>query len=581
MTRKRQETSPRIPLAALVVVTTLAAPGCGTSKVTALGPPPPDGSSTLDGRPPTGAPDGGAACGAAACAGGQACVNGACVCPAYQSLCGGVCIPTSTDPKNCGGCGVTCTGALACSGGTCASGCLPGLDSCAGRCVDRQSDSQSCGACGKVCAATEGCVKGRCETAVVVGAGPTNCAGGGPPIAIAPAQGGCLGDLAQTTFRWGLCSCKDVRVSDKLLVDAYDSRMGLYHPGGLGGGVGANGGYEASASATIWGALWCAADTGVDTKAPSDVKQQLRVGGPLHASDRFDVGDDAYVAGDVSSSASITIGKALHLPAAATLGANVTYGTLAREPVTVAPPCDCQPQQLIPIADIVAAHRAPHNDDALLKLDPALYETRGAPGRLDLPCGNYYLTSISRSDALTIAAHGRTALYIDGDVHSSDALTFALDPGAELDIFIAGTIDASDKLTIGSPSYPALSRTYVGSPNGLRLSAGSRIGGNLYAANGPVTWSAGSDLYGSVYAGDFTASAETIIHYDRAVLATGLACTTPPAPPPDAGVPGCTSCKDCGNQACNAGVCGACAASADCCAPLVCVDGTCVANIIP
>ena len=45
----------------------------------------------------------------------------------------------------------------------------------------------------------------------------------------------------------------------------------------------------------------------------------------------------------------------------------------------------------------------------------------------------------------------------------------------------AGTIDSSDTLAIGSPNYPALSRTYVGSPNGLRLSAGSRIGGNLYA----------------------------------------------------------------------------------------------------
>jgi hypothetical protein len=258
----------------------------------------------------------------------------------------------------------------------------------------------------------------------------------------------------------------------------------------------------------------------------------------------------------------------------------VTYAALAREPVTVAPPCECEPQQLIPVADIIAAHRAPHNDDAAIGLDPAVFATSGGAPRLDLPCGNYYLTAVSQSDPLTIAAHGRTALYIDGDVQSSSALTFAVDPGAELDLFIAGTIDVSDALTIGSPNYPAASRTYVASANGVHFSAGSRIGGNVYAAYGLVTWSAGSDLYGAVYAGDFTASAATVIHYDRGVLVAGGACISPP--PPDGGVPQCVSCKDCGNQACVAGACGACHSTADCCAPLICTpSGQCVANIIP
>jgi hypothetical protein len=550
----------------LLAALALAPAGCGTNKVTVLSPN--DGSTTTGtggagGTGIVGGPDGGA-------------------CPSYQSLCNGACIPTSTDPNNCGGCGVKCTGTQACSGGACASDCLPGLDACAGSCLDRQSDSKNCGTCGNVCPTGKGCVKGGCETAVAVGPGPAMCAGGGPPIVIAANQGGCLGKLAQTTFRWGLCSCKDVRASDKLLVDAYDSRVGLYHPGGLGGGVGANGGYATSASVEIWGTLWCSAATGIDTHAPNTVKQELRVGGPFHTSDKFDVGDDAYAAGDVSSSASITIGKALHVPASSMVSDKVTYGTLTREAVTVPPPCDCEPQQLIPIVDIVTAHRAPNNDDALINLDATVFATTGAPHRLDLPCGNYYLTKIDQSQALTIAAHGRTALYIDGDVHNSDALTFALDPGAELDIFIAGTIDSSDKLTIGSPNYPALSRTYVGSPNGLRLSAGSRIGGNLYAAYGLVNWSAGSDLYGALYAGDFAASAATVIHYDRAVLGSGNACTPPTTLPPDAGTPGCGSCKDCGNQACINGTCGACRSSADCCAPLVCgVDGMCIANIIP
>ena len=567
---------------ALALLAALAGASCGKSSVAVLGPP--DGSSN------TGAPGGGAAgtSGGAspacptACTGGQACVNGACACPAYQSFCGGACIPTSSDPHNCGGCGVACAGVLACSSGTCAATCLPGLDSCSGSCVDRTSDNQNCGACGTVCPKDQGCVKGSCQPAVPVGSGPASCAGVGPAIVVAPSQGGCLGNLAQTTFRWGLCSCQDVRVSDKLLVDAYDSTRGPYLPGGLGGGVGVNGGYETSAAAEIWGALWCAANEGVDTKAPNTVKQELRVGGPFHTSDTFSVGEDAYVAGNVSTSSSISIGKTLRVPAAATVGSGVTYAALSREAVTVAPPCDCQPQQLVPIAGIVAAHRPPNNDDASLGLDAAAFAAAaGGPRRLDLPCGNYFLTGIAQSEALTIAAHGRTALYIDGDVHSSNALTFAVEPGAELDLFIAGTIDVSDTLIIGSPNYPAASRTYVGSPSGLHFSAGSRVGGNVYAAYGLVTWSAGSDIYGSVYAGDFSASSTTTIHYDRAVLVTGAACPAP-APTPDAGAPGCGSCKDCGNQACINGACAACRTSADCCPPLVCgAGGRCVPNLIP
>jgi hypothetical protein len=234
--------------------------------------------------------------------------------------------------------------------------------------------------------------------------------------------------------------------------------------------------------------------------------------------------------------------------------------------------------------EIVLAHRAPNNDNASIGLDPAVLAGPAAPTRLDLPCGQYYLTGVSGSKPITIAAHGRTAVYIEGDLLTSADITFAVDPTGELDIFISGKLGTSAELRIGSPNYPALSRTYVGSTNGLGLSAQSRVAGNLYVGYGLVTWSAASDLYGALFAGDFQASAATRIHYDRAVLQAGNAC-----PPPggtsegdgglgDGGtVPnGCSSCRDCSNQACINGACGACGSSADCCAPLICMGGSCV-----
>src|SRR5262245_52734150 len=72
----------------------------------------------------TGTPCGGTS----QCTGGQVCLGiGACACPPYQAYCNGQCIPVANDSKNCGGCGVTCTGNAACYGGQCvASGCPTG-----------------------------------------------------------------------------------------------------------------------------------------------------------------------------------------------------------------------------------------------------------------------------------------------------------------------------------------------------------------------------------------------------------------------------------------------------------------------
>jgi len=64
---------------------------------------------------------------------------------------------------------------------------------------------------------------------------------------------------------------------------------------------------------------------------------------------------------------------------------------------------------------------------------------------------------------------------------------------------------------------------------------------------------------------------------------TGGACA-PCAPGTDAGTGGpgqtsCGTCLDCKGQACNGGVCGSCSSSADCCAPLSCVGGSCVNTV--
>jgi len=241
--------------------------------------------------------------------------------------------------------------------------------------------------------------------------------------------------------------------------------------------------------------------------------------------------------------------------------------------MSVAPACDCAADQLVPVAAIVQAHQSPNNDNAAIGLDEAVFEHPGAPLRLDLPCGNFHFTSIQPTLALTIHVHGRTAIYVDGDVSASSPLAFTLEPDAELDVFIAGTLKASDTFVFGSPNYPALSRAYVGGSAKIALSNDVRLAGELYAANSDeLVWSAKNAIYGSVFAGNFRASDVTDIHYDRGVLRAGDRCGGGGA----GGGSGCGSCLDCGNQACNHGVCGDCSSDADCCSPLICSDGTCI-----
>jgi hypothetical protein len=242
----------------------------------------------------------------------------------------------------------------------------------------------------------------------------------------------------------------------------------------------------------------------------------------------------------------------------------------------VSQPCDCSPSQLIDISGIINDGKL-HNDNAQLGLDSHVFENPPGPRRLDLPCGRYYLTKVTPGYSSTIAVHGRTALFIDGDLSTVRATVgITIDPQAELDLFIGGTILNSTELRLGNIEVPAQFRVYIaGSP--VDMSAVSVTAGNFYLPYSTFSSPSNLNLYGSIFAQSFAGQGE--IHYDRGVLSAGAACGTVlpdgGTPAPDAGTTSCASCRDCANQACIGGKCGACVTSADCCAPLQCISGTC------
>jgi hypothetical protein len=513
-------------------------------------------------------------------------------CGLYQAECDGVCIPVSMDPDNCGGCGVVCEAGDVCSGGKCVDSqtCPPGMTACDRRCTDMFWDSDHCGRCENSCGEGTGCVGGQCRPQIALGPAPAFCEGGGPPLDIvtdAAGPGVCAGNLAEATFRFGVCSCDGLTTNNAFMVDAYDSNLGPYTPGGPGGGAGTNGAVDFNNPLSVTGTLWSSGGSGIVGNSRAQVGQRLYSGGQLRLNGGGVVGDDAWVEGNINASG-LDIGGTLYVTPGSTRGAGLTYADLVERDFSVADPCTaCAPEERIDIAGIVAARRD-HNDNDLIGLDPDVFVNSNGNVRLELPCGHYYLSRIHTNGPTTIVATGNTVLYVGGDVTPNNELTLSLSPNAQFDVFVAGNVTINNDFRLGSANYPALMRLYVGGANGFRSNNPITVGGYVYAVPGGITTNNEAEVYGGLYAQELRSNNEVKIHYDRAVATVGRTCPDPgrdpdpmPEPDPDAGVGDTSPGPDSGpgpdpqpEPRCQS-TGGTCSNDADCCAPLACNGGTC------
>jgi hypothetical protein len=119
-----------------------------------------------------------------ACSTGQICESGACMvsacsppCTTPTRCCVDACVNVTTDPNNCGYCGIRCldddppladscvtpaSGATHCSCHGSPRECVPPAICCPDACHNLTMDTNNCGACGNVCATGEDCVAGSC-----------------------------------------------------------------------------------------------------------------------------------------------------------------------------------------------------------------------------------------------------------------------------------------------------------------------------------------------------------------------------------------------------------------------------------
>lgn len=98
-------------------------------------------------------------------------------CVGTQVTCNGVCVDTSSDPTNCGQCGMPCAAGTFCSASACSATCAPGLQACGQSCVDVATSAQHCGGCNLPCAGS--CAGGVCQQAAGTGGDGNLGTGGG------------------------------------------------------------------------------------------------------------------------------------------------------------------------------------------------------------------------------------------------------------------------------------------------------------------------------------------------------------------------------------------------------------------
>lgn len=417
--------------------------------------------------------------------------------------------------------------------------------------------------------------------------------GAAPPgvVGVTPSAAVCGDDLAATTFRFGLCTCEDLSFSTVLRVDAF--RADPSQPV-EGGSAGTNGSFTSTGDSDIQGSL--AVGGSALPIGNHEIAGELRVQGDVTSAGDIDVGADAWVGGDLRGFVTDVVGT-LHVPAASTVGLGTTAGAVVNTPVSVDPPCPCEPSDRLDINGFIADAEQ-HNDNAAIGLTRDALVGLLQPKDLVLPPGRYYVDGIAAVAPLTLTVSGPTALYIGGDLQSVSVFEVHVEGDGALDVFVGGSLRASGDFELGvEGGAPARVRTYVAGADDILLAGDLDFQGNLWAPNARLVAAGPLDVAGALLVREVVEAGVLHVGWDASVQDGAGGCDETGTPVDDAdpvdgegGDPGagdgddpaapptasCDSCEDCGNQACVAGACGLCETSLDCCAPLVCAQGTCV-----
>jgi hypothetical protein len=378
------------------------------------------------------------------------------------------------------------------------------------------------------------------RTTELIADSTATCVAPGPLVHLGGTGGSaCAGAIAAQAARYALCSCNDVVLTGNVFVNSFGTSLGRGDqtsspspwpdghpvdgllPESFFAAIGTDGNWQVLGHADIPGTLVVAGAGDVQFGRPSHILGNARFAGPSSPTSALWISGDAFVASDVTGG--VVVGGTLHVPAAATIAASVSARSVAREPVAVAPPCDCAAGHVLDIVTAVLARRT-NNANVFLPFSDDVLDDVETPQSLDWPCGEYYLDTLRTGDggALELRIHGHVGIFVAGDVRLGDTFTVTLDPGSTLDLVVAGSFYTTGHV-FGSPTSPARTRLWVGSTT-VSLPAQSQFGAFVYAPE--ADFLAGADLAfsGSLFVGKLSVDGDVHIDYDPALTQAGDEC---------------------------------------------------------
>lgn len=375
-----------------------------------------------------------------------------------------------------------------------------------------------------------GCTE-RTDLLPPVDGGPVACSGLGSPVRLGGSDGACAGALAAATLGRALCSCNSIILAGNLATES--SGNGSGGGGGPGSGpppdgpsstpaadVASDGSIEIGGNVQVAGSISAGASNGIGFNRSAAIFGGLQSGGSLVSEQLVAIGSDAYVAGDVLGR--VDVGGTLHVSPSSNVSPLASGNYIVREPIAIEPPCACAAGPVVDVNALIG-DAFNHNDNATGGLDATTLTSTHGPTVFDLPCGSYYLPSLTSDDTLQVRVHGRSALFIDGDVDLADGLRVTLDSGAELDLFVAGDVDLQAG-QLGASS-PAAVRLWLASTV-IQLGADASLSAIVYAPGATVLPQQDLMAAGALFVGAIAAPGDVTVRFDSNVLDDGAACSS-------------------------------------------------------
>jgi len=362
-----------------------------------------------------------------------------------------------------------------------------------------------------------------------------------------------------------LCACRNLNVSGLVSVDTYDWTDGMRRSVS-GAALGVNGGATDDVFLSVDGSLVFGGSEPLSF-AGLTVSGDLKLASEASSTGSVRVGRDLWL-GRPFSTPELRVERDVYLGPTASIqtsGSEQVGGSRFSNAPPIAAPCRCADSS-VELAEWIEQARL-QNDNAAIGLSPDPPLSGALSTDLTLPCGRFFLSSMESLLQITLRVTGRAALFVAGDVSSPGRFEVVLEPGAELDWFVGGSLRLGVG-RIGDAQRAGALRIYVAGEGPIDLPA-SVFDGNLHAPNSDV--SLFGEMSGSILARDVSLISPLLnsIHYDRSVLTAGDGC-------PEVAVTECRGCGECGKGlTCLNGVCSSCSGDQDCCAPLVCQSGRC------